>query len=366
MDKTPLYQQIAEAIRQEIMQGALRAGDALPSVRDMAVQWRCTPGTVQQAYRELAGQGLLVSRPGQGTRVGTTLPEANEDRAPIRRATLIHQAEAFLLEVLTAGYTPAEIEVALRIALDRWRALAAEPPSPPKRILRFVGSHDPGVSLIAARFADFAAESALQITFAGSLGGLIALAEGKADLAGSHLWDEGSDSYNADFVQRLLPGRSVALLTLAHRRLGLIVPAGNPAGVAGLADLARPDLRFINRQRGAGTRVWLDAHLRQAGIDPGQIAGYSDEVETHSEVARAISGGRANVGLGIEVAALAYGLDFVQLARERYDLVIPRGVWETAPVQALARWLATADARSAITGLGGYDTAETGRVRWVG
>ena len=103
------------------------------------------------------------------------------------------------------------------------------------------------------------------MAFPGSLGGLIALAEGKADLAGSHLWDAESDAYNAPFVRRLLPGRRVALLTLARRRLGLIVPPGNPAGLAGVADLARPGVRIVNRGRGHGHARLVGCAARPPG-----------------------------------------------------------------------------------------------------
>ena len=363
MDKTPLYQQIAESVRREILYGNLRPGDRLPPVRDMAAHWHCTPGTVQRAYKELAHQGLVVSRPGQGTHVRAAI--SMEEAAPLRRAALVHRAEAFLLEVLTSGYAPAEVEQAVRLAVDRWRTLTREPSHPQGDTLRFVGSHDPAVALIAARFPEITSGAALPITFAGSLGGLIALAQGEADLAGSHLWDQESDTYNVPFVQRLLPGRRVALLTLAHRRLGLIVAPGNPVNVTSLSDLGRPGIHFVNRQRGAGTRVWLDARLRHLGISPQQVAGYDEEMHTHSEVAHVIAEGHADVGLGIEAAALAYGLDFVCLTTERYDLVVPAQAWESLPVQALARWLSTEEARVAIAALGGYETNETGQVDWV-
>lgn len=363
MEDAPIYQQIAESIRQDILYGNRGPGDRLPSVRDMAEQWGCTPGTVQRAYKELARQGLIVSRPGQGTHVVGTIPA--DDGTPLRRAALVHQAESFLLETLTAGYTPSEVEQALRLALDRWRAMAQEPERPPEQEIRFVGSHDPAVALIAARFPDLAPEHTLDLTFAGSLGGLMALARGDADLAGCHLWDAESDTYNAPFVRRLLPGRRVALLTLAHRRLGLITPPSNPAGVKGLSDLTQ-DLRFINRQRGAGTRVWLDAQLRRLGLDPHQVPGYEVEAPTHSEVACAVAEDEADVGLGIESVALSYGLDFVLLTTERYDLAIPKESWDVPPIQALVDWLATDEARSAILDLGGYDVMETGHVRWLG
>ncbi|MBI1878274.1 MAG: GntR family transcriptional regulator [Chloroflexi bacterium] len=363
MDKSFLYHQIAESIRQEILNEMLRPGDQLPSVREMAARWGCTIGTVQRAYEELTRQGLVVSRAGQGTRVVTAMPA--QLNAPLRWAALVHRAEAFLLEALPAGYSPAEAEQAVRMALDRWRTLNQGPASRSEGRLRFVGSHDPAVALIAARFSDFAPGETPQLTFAGSLGGLIALAEGEADLAGSHLWDEDSNTYNRPFVRRLLPGRRVALLTLAHRRLGLIVAAANPSRLATLEDLTRSGLRFVNRQRGAGTRVWLDAHLRQLGIGPEHIPGYGQELRTHSEVAQMIAEGQADVGLGVETVALAYKLNFIPLTLERYDLVIPADVWETPDIQALAQWLGSDEAKEAVLALGGYDVGETGRVEWV-
>ncbi len=362
--KIPLYQQIAESIRQEILAGRLRPEDRIAPVREMADRWNCTPGTVQQAYKELADQGLVVSRPGQGTRVGTSLP--SRSRAPLRRATLVHQAETFLLEVVTAGYSPEEVEKAFGTALDRWRSLSVESPRRAGRAFRFVGSHDPAISLIANRLVELAPGTVPQITFTGSLGGLIALAEGKAEVAGSHLWDEASDTYNQAYIQRLLPGRRVILVTMAHRNLGLITAQGNPDHISSIRDLARPNLRFLNRQRGSGTRVWLDAHLGQAGIDPARIQGYGNEVNTHSEAAQAVAEGRADVALGVEAAALAYELGFVFLTLERYDIIMLAGTYARAPGRALADWLASDEARNAISALGGYDTKESGKVTVLG
>lgn len=141
--------------------------------------------------------------------------------------------------------------------------------------------------MIAAQYHEANPNLTLQLSFSGSLGGLIALAEKNADLAGCHLWDEATDTYNESFVRKLLPGQKVALLTLAHRRVGLIFMPGNPAGLNNLTDLAKPGIRFINRQQGSGTRVWLDAQFHRAGINPLSVAGYQDEKMTHSEVARA-------------------------------------------------------------------------------
>ncbi len=174
------------------------------------------------------------------------------------------------------------------------------------------------------------------------------------------------DTYNEPFVRRLLPGRRVALLTLAHRRLGLITAPGNPLNLLALPDLASAGAHFINRQRGAGTRVWLDAQLRRLSVDAEAIAGYDHEVNTHAEVARAVAEGAADAGLGIEAAAISYGLGFVRLATEPYDLVIPAEAWETPAVQALAALAAERGRRgTTIAGLGGYETEKPGRI-WVG
>lgn len=365
-DKTPLYLQIAESIRQEVAYGAFNAGDQLPPLRDMADRWRCTVGTVQRAYAELAREGLVTTRSGQGTRVASPIHTANGNRAALRRATLANQVERFLLEALAAGYQASEVEQTLHMALDRWHAIGQPPPEGGRQAFRFSGSHDPSITLVAARIGAIAPGASLRVSFEGSLGGLIAIARGEADLAGCHLWDEHTDSYNVPFAERILPGRQVVLLTLAHRRLGFLTPAGNPAGLGHLSDLARPGVRFVNRQRGAGTRVWLDAQLHRLGILADRLAGYADEALTHSDVARAVADGRADVGLGIEAAAIAYGLAFVPLTTERYDLAMLPEIWQSGPIQALARWLGSGEAQQEIAALGGYDVGQTGKVQWVG
>jgi putative molybdopterin biosynthesis protein len=220
--------------------------------------------------------------------------------------------------------------------------------------------------MIAHQMNDLTPDCSLKVTFVGSLGGLIALARHGADIAGCHLWDKDTGTYNRPYIEQLLPGRRVALVTLAHRRLGLIVPHGNPAGITGLQDLTRPDLRFINRQWGAGTRVWLDTRLEQLGLDSGAINGYQDEVNTHLEVAGAVAENRVDVGLGVEAAALAYGLDFILLTTERYDLVIPAEIWDLPAPQTLVHWLNSDEAKAAIMDLGGYEVRDTGTVDWVG
>jgi putative molybdopterin biosynthesis protein len=363
MDETFLYRKIADTIRMQILRSELRPGEYLPSVRTMAEQWGCTQGTIQRAYRELSRHGLVTSRPGQGTRVADSLPARGE--AALHTASLINRTEAFLLEVLTAGYLPSEVEDAFRLALDRWRVVEQQAAAPAALNIRFAGSHDLAVTWLAGHFAEILPGYQLNIGFMGSLGGLRELAENRADIAGSHLWDEASDTYNLPYVQRLMPGQRMALVTLAYRRLGLIVPAGDPDGISDLADLTRRGLRFVNRQAGSGTRVWLDAQLRRLGIDSNAIAGYELEKATHSEVARTVAQGDAHLGLGLEAAASPFGLDFIPLTRERYDLVMYESYYQTPAVQKLVSWLST-QAAQAFSGLIGYDTSATGETILVG
>lgn len=363
MDETFLYRKIADSIRMQILRGELRPGQQLGSVRLMAGQWGCTLGTIQRAYQELVRHGLVTSRPGQGTRVVERLPGRGE--AALQKATLIHRAESFLLEVLTAGYMPDEVEDAVRLALDRWRVVEQQTAAPAALTIRFAGSHDLAVTWLAGHFAEIVPGYMLQVGFMGSTGGLTALAENRVDLAGCHLWDEESDTYNVPYLLRLLPGRRLVRVTLAYRRLGLILPAGNPDGVSELIDISRSGLRFINRQAGSGTRVWLDAKLRRLGISPRSIAGYQDERATHSEIARVIAEGDARAGLGLEAAARAFGLDFIPLTRERYDLVMYESFYLLPAMQKLVGWLGS-QGQQAFSGLVGYETGETGLSEIIG
>lgn len=362
----PLHQQIAESLRRRIAAGELAPGEHLPPVRETAEQWGCSPGTAGRAYGRLAREGLVEGYAGGGTRVRPGLPGPREPG--LAWAELVNRAEGLLLEALGAGYSPLQVEGALALAVARWGDLqrkgAPAPAAPEEGAgLRFAGSHDLAFELLGERLAPGVFAST---EYVGSLAGLIALARGEADLAGSHLWDAATDSYNLAFVARLLPGRRAAVLTLAHRVLGLITAPGNPRRLSGFADLAKPGIRFVNRQGGSGTRVWLDAQLARAGVAPAALTGYEREVPTHLAVARVVHDGEADVGLGIAAAAHAYGLGFVPLVTERYDLVFPAEVWETDLARAVREMVCSPAFASAVADLGGYDTADTGREEWVG
>ncbi|RRR78185.1 MAG: molybdopterin biosynthesis protein [Candidatus Viridilinea halotolerans] len=225
-----------------------------------------------------------------------------------------------------------------------------------------IGSHDLALDLLASHMRRFAPGVRLSSANVGSLGGLMALKRRDAHLAGTHLLDEATGSYNWPFIKRLLPDEEMVLVHLAYREQGFIVPAGNPMDLAALHDLVRPDVRFVNRQKGSGTRVLLDYQLKQEGLAPEQINGYAREEFTHMAVAAAVLSGSANVGMGILAAARALGLAYVPLFSERYDLAIPRRHWESALLDPLRRTLADPSYQQAVAALGGYAVAKMGAV----
>jgi putative molybdopterin biosynthesis protein len=196
----------------------------------------------------------------------------------------------------------------------------------------------------------------------GSLGGLVALRRREAHLAGSHLLDTDTGEYNLRYIREYLPGAKVKILALVGRAQGLLVNKGNPKGIKGLNDLANPDVVFINRQRGAGTRVLLDFHLSRMGIAPEEIRGYNFEEYTHLAVAAAVSSGRADCALGIAAAAQALDLEFIPLFEERYDLVIPAEHYSGALLSPLFIVLEDPHFRQAVASLPGYDTGPMGRL----
>lgn len=365
-----VYLEIAEAVRRMIVSGELQLGERLPSVREMAERWKCTPNTVSRAYVFLQREGLITARRGGGTRVTSIRPGLGESQpAELQWANLVNRAEGYLLEALSLGHTPAHAEAALAAAISRWQELRRHAPAIDQKTseepaefetIRFEGSHDMTVELLVRLLSEYDPPVDMTVDFVGSLGGLIAVARDEADICGTHLWDEATGEYNAPFVERVLPNRAVMLLTLVQRVQGLLVSAHNPLGLVGLGDLAKPGIRMVNRQLGSGTRVWLDVQLRNAGINAEAIAGYEDEEATHTGVARAIAEGRANVGLGISAAAAAYGLTFVPLGQERYDLVIPLEIWDTPSITALRQAVTSDGFKEAVLALGGYDVAETG------
>ncbi len=223
-----------------------------------------------------------------------------------------------------------------------------------------IGSHDVILDLLAQFLAEH--DRRFVSSNVGSQGGLVALGRGEAHLAGSHLLDPKTGEYNITALRQYLPDVPIRLVTLVHREQGLMVKHGNPKEITGLADLIRPDVRFMNRQRGAGTRVLLDYQLDFLGIAAPDIRGYNQEEYTHLGVAAAVASGRADCGLGIPAAARALDLDFIPLFYERYDLVVPREYAESSLLTPLWDVLDGVKFHNAVSALPGYDIKAMGKL----
>ncbi|MBI5696446.1 MAG: molybdopterin biosynthesis protein [Nitrospirae bacterium] len=230
-----------------------------------------------------------------------------------------------------------------------------------------IGSHDNALDLLGNFLKKKHPEYNLSSAHVGSLGGIMALRKGEAHIAGSHLLDEVTGEYNVAYLKKYLADKHPVLVNLVYREQGFLVPRGNPKGIIGFADLKRPDVVFVNRQAGAGTRLLTDLHLKRLGIDPSEVKGYTHEEYTHMSVASAVLSGAADTGLAILASATALGLDFVLVAHERYDLVIPREHYDNPMVQALLEIIRKDKGfKDSVDALGGYDTRDMGKIMWEG
>jgi len=236
------------------------------------------------------------------------------------------------------------------------------PPSVIDQTIVHLGSHDLTLDLLADQLRRERPDRSLSSGNVGSLSGLLALRRGEAHLAGSHLLDEETGEYNLSYIERYLPDTRVVVLGFVGRTQGLIVPRGNPKQITELTHLARPDVVFINRQRGAGTRVLLDYKLAQIGIDPDDIQGYDRAEFTHLSVAAAVQSGSADCGLGILAAARALNMDFIPLFEEQYQLIIPTPYYESDLLAPLLDIIRGEHFQSAVAALGGYDVAQMGEI----
>jgi len=243
---------------------------------------------------------------------------------------------------------------------DAVRVRLYRSPSAIEQTIFAIGSHDMTLDVMAQFLA--ARHRRLTSANVGSLGGLVALRRGETHLAGAHLLDVESGEYNLPYIREYLPDVPVRVVALVGREQGLLVARGNPKGIHTLGDLTNPEVRFVNRQRGAGTRILLDYQLNKLGIPAESIPGYSQEEYTHLTVAAAVASGRADCGLAIAAAAQALELDFIPLFKERYDLVIPLEYADSVLLAPLMDLLADTEFRKLVAALPGYDLTPMGEV----
>jgi putative molybdopterin biosynthesis protein len=223
-----------------------------------------------------------------------------------------------------------------------------------KPALIFSGSDDLAIELIATHIQKQVTLLSLSV---GSLDGLVNLRQGLCQVSGAHLLDEGGE-YNTPFVRRLFPDREMELVTLAHRRQGLMLAAGNPKGIREFAGIAKPGIRFVNRNPGSGTRLWIDTELRRLRIPEARVPGYDQTVKTHHEAAALVADGSADAAVGLQAAADQHGLQFIPLFEERYDLVFPRA--NEQMLKPILDYVRSPAIRAELADLPGYNPAHTG------
>lgn len=225
------------------------------------------------------------------------------------------------------------------------------------------GSHDMLLDVVSDLMSGESEGIRLSSTHIGSLGGLMALRRGEAHLSPSHLLDEETGVYNESYIRSLFPDEEMILVKGVKRIQGLMVRKGNPLGIRDVSDLTR--VRFVNRQRGAGTRVLLDYKLKQAGISPEEVDGYDAEAATHMAVAAQVSGGEADCGMGVYSAAHAMGLDFIPVGEEEYDFVMRPDTLEMPEIRSFLRLLGSEEFRQKLDELGGYSLEGSGEIRRI-
>jgi putative molybdopterin biosynthesis protein len=226
------------------------------------------------------------------------------------------------------------------------------------RTVVIIGSHDLTLDLLADELIP--SNLFVSSSHVGSLGGLLALKNHSAHLATSHLLDVTTGDYNWSYIRRYIPEIPVKVIHAVMREQGFIVPKSNPKSIRGFEDLVRDDVTFINRQAGSGTRVLMDYHLQLAGLDSRHVKGYDMEEYTHTSVAVAVLSGVADVGMGVLAAARALGLDFVPVATEQYDLVIPLEFLNDDKILTLLEVMRSRSFKNRVLALGGYGVERTG------
>ncbi|RPI77373.1 MAG: molybdopterin biosynthesis protein, partial [Desulfobacteraceae bacterium] len=233
-----------------------------------------------------------------------------------------------------------------------------------KNTLTVIGSHDITLDILADEIRRQGHNIRISSGNVGSLGGIMAIRNGLCHMAGTHLLDPLSGEYNIAYIKKYLKGRKVKLFHLVLREQGLIIPKGNPKEIQGIRDLAHKGLLFVNRQAGSGTRVLFDDQIKRLNIEPDAIKGYDHEEFTHMAVAVDVLSHAADCGMGIFAAAKALGLDFIPVAQEQYDLIVPAPLADQEPIRLVLETIRSQTFRERVRALGGYDPSRSGEL-WM-
>lgn len=228
-----------------------------------------------------------------------------------------------------------------------------------------IGSHDLIMDIISNRMQKSYDKHFLSSAHVGSMGGIMALKRGETHIAPIHLLDTNTGEYNISYAKRYLPNKKLALIKGVKRIQGFMVPKGNPKDIKDFKDLTRKDIIFVNRQRGAGTRILVDYQLEKFGINGDEIVGYDREMTTHMAVAAAITSGTADVGVGVYSAAKAMDLDFIPIGEEHYDFLILVEYLENELTNAFLEVIRFQDFKEELLTMGGYGVEGIGDIIYI-
>lgn len=231
-----------------------------------------------------------------------------------------------------------------------------------RNTLVVIGSHDPLLDELADMLHLGDPRLYMSSSHVGSMGGIMAIRRGEAHMAGCHLLDTADGTYNRSFIRKYFPKGDVRLVSCVGRQQGLMVARGNPLNICRFADISRQGIRYVNRQKGSGTRILTDYLCSREKVEPSDVYGYTREELTHTSVAAQIACGSADVGMGIYSAAKLYDLDFIPICIEEYDLIIPNHAWDSPMVQQLLTILRSDAFREKILSMGGYTAEHPGQV----
>lgn len=231
-----------------------------------------------------------------------------------------------------------------------------------RNTLVVIGSHDPLLDELADMLHLGDPRLYMSSSHVGSMGGIMAIRRGEAHMAGCHLLDTADGTYNRSFIRKYFPKGDVKLVSCVGRQQGLMVARGNPLNICSFADISRQGVRYVNRQKGSGTRILTDYLCSREKVEPSDVYGYTREELTHTSVAAQIACGSADVGMGIYSAAKLYDLDFIPICIEEYDLIIPDHAWDSPMVQQLLTILRSDAFREKILSMGGYTVEHPGQV----
>ena len=231
-----------------------------------------------------------------------------------------------------------------------------------KNTVVVIGSHDPLLDELGDLLHIAHGDTYMSSSHVGSMGGIMAIRRGEAHMAGCHLLDTATGDYNVAFLKKYFPKGGVKLVRCVGRQQGLMVAKGNPLNIQGIGDLTQPGLRYVNRQKGSGTRILTDYLCKKEGLDTTSIYGYDREELTHTSVAAQIVSGSADAGMGIYSAAKLYDLDFIPVCIEEYDLIIPERSWDTPQMARLIEILKSDAFREKMLSMGGYTVDAPGEI----